>query len=52
MNGELTLGILSKEVHKGDEVDRIKAGPSFAMSSGRLFLDGVLASIAHLRFAD
>jgi hypothetical protein len=24
--------------------------PSFAMSSGRLFLDGVLASIAHLRF--
>jgi len=24
--------------------------PSFAMSSGRLFLDGVLASIARLRF--
>jgi hypothetical protein len=24
--------------------------PSSAMSSGRLFLDGVLASIAHLRF--
>ncbi len=26
--------------------------PSFAMSSGRLFLDGVLASIARLRFTD
>ena len=26
--------------------------PSFAMSSGRLFLDGLLASIAHLRFTD
>ena len=25
--------------------------PSFAMSSGQLFLDGVLASIARLRFA-
>jgi len=26
--------------------------PSFAMSSGRLFLDGLLASIARLRFTD
>jgi hypothetical protein len=26
--------------------------PSSAMSSGRLFLDGLLASIAHLRFTD
>jgi hypothetical protein len=24
--------------------------PSFAMSSGRLFLDGALASVARLRF--
>jgi hypothetical protein len=26
--------------------------PSFAMSSGRLFLNGLLASIARLRFTD
>jgi hypothetical protein len=26
--------------------------PSFAMSSGRLFLNGALASVAHLRFTD
>ena len=26
--------------------------PPFVMSSGRLFLDGLLASIAHLRFTD
>lgn len=34
--------------HAGKNMPR----PPFVMSSGRLFLNGLLASIAHLRFTD